>query len=194
MISVVQQTCFALFAVRKKKHVLVHFMCLTHNISFCFSKKVFGLGTERSDMRKWLVSICSQTLPDISGKYIKPRPIKRDRDKCCGIELDIIFCCTIISRRMTIFLWTEWFWHYCCILTSVFFNDGHWTHQDEYASDCNDMIWTMNKQTMKESYHRLVGVVIGSGALWINNNKKINLYHAHPIANQLHDPIGLHQT
>ncbi len=51
----------------------------------------------------------------------------------------------------------------------------------EYANDCNDMIWTMNMQTVEESYHRL-GLVIGSGALRINNNKKINLYHAHPIA------------
>ena len=65
--------------------------------------------------------------------------------------------------------------------------------KDEYASDCNDMIWTTNKQTIEESYHRL-GIVIGSGALWINNNNTINLYHAHPIANQRHDPIGLHQT
>ncbi len=40
----------------------------------------------------------------------------------------------------------------------------------------------------------LQGVVIGSGALWINNNKKINLYHAYPIANHRHDPFGLHQT
>ncbi len=54
------------------------------------------------------------------------------------------------------------------------------------------MIQTTNKQTKKESYRRL-GMVIDSGALWINNDKKINLYHAHPIANQRHNPIGLHQ-
>ncbi len=55
------------------------------------------------------------------------------------------------------------------------------------------MIQTTNKQTKKESY-RSIGVVIGSGALGINNNKKIYLYYAHPIANQRHNPNGLHQT